>query len=278
MPSCSKLDSCSVVVKLLLVVFPFLVLLALDQSASNTATTTHGTNIFQVKSAFDAASYHSYQEPFASYPCQPHKVHLSQANNVDREAGVVAMTISFTIDFKQCTNVRPTIVYGRGFFPEGTVSTTEKVQFNYASTPTGEKNYTSDWIHHAKLEHLVAGGERYWYRIVIHQKEVLEQFPASSNVPLLVLSGNLHASLRGTQSLVGQTPVYSFVTPPLSHQPTSLALVGDLGQTENSTKTMHHILKAIQESAGDVPPVSALLIAGDLSYSDGDPHRYVGSI
>ena len=56
--------------------------------------------------------------------------------------------------------------------------------------------------------------------------------------------------------------------------PTSLALVGDLGQTENSTKTMHHILKATQVLAGDVPPVSALLIAGDLSYADGDPHRW----
>jgi hypothetical protein len=79
--------------------------------------------------------------------------------------------------------------------------------------------------------------------------------------------------LRGSQMRVGETPVYNFVTPPVRHQATSFALVGDLGQTENSTKTMNHILRATQSGYG-VPPVSALLIAGDLSYADGDPHRW----
>jgi hypothetical protein len=248
------------IAKLLVVAFLFFVLLAFDQPASPT-TLKKGT--FQVKSAFDAASYHSYQEPFASFPCQPRKLHLSQANNVGEDG--VAMTVSFTLDFKQCASARPTIVYGRGFFPEGSVSTSEKVHFDYASTTTGEMNYTSDWIYHAKLEHLVAGRERYWYRIVVHE----------TLLPTIPLVSNHHTVfLRGTQARVGETPVYSFVTPPLPHMPTSLALVGDLGQTENSTKTMHHILKATQVYAGDVPPVSALLIAGDSSYADGDPHRW----
>jgi len=89
---------------------------------------------------------------------------------------------------------------------------------------------------------------------------------------------------------VGKTPVYEFVTPPLYGQPTAIALVGDLGQTKNSTRTMARILGAARgsnryhrnddndkidnDNDNDDRRVTNLFIAGDLSYSDGDPHRW----
>jgi Calcineurin-like phosphoesterase/Iron/zinc purple acid phosphatase-like protein C len=86
--------------------------------------------------------------------------------------------------------------------------------------------------------------------------------------------------------VLGMTQDYHFWTPPLPGRPTTLALVGDLGQTVNSTKTMAHILQASLDPRGGgggrgrngttVPQVaiSNLLIAGDLSYADSDPHRW----
>jgi hypothetical protein len=211
-------------------------------------------------SAFDDDLYLAFQHPYCSYPCMPRKVHISQASNVKNNR--VSMTVSFTLDHEVCAHVKPTVVYGRGYLPEGEATAAEKLDFDFAS-PTGEK-YTSDWIYHIQLPDLVAGLERYWYRIQIDQDEEVD-FLASD---LLVR----FFFLRGMQGRLGQTPDYSFRTAPQLGSPTSLALVGDIGQTDNSTKTMHHIMNAVQAR---VPhPVSAVLIAGDLSYADGDPHRW----
>ena len=87
---------------------------------------------------------------------------------------------------------------------------------------------------------------------------------------------------------LGETPSYEFSTPPLYGHPTSIALVGDLGQTKNSTRTMARILDAARSGAyyelitdgedcndGDSEDRVAtnLFIAGDLSYSDGTTER-----
>ena len=90
--------------------------------------------------------------------------------------------------------------------------------------------------------------------------------------------------------LLGETPSYEFTTPPLYGKPTSIALVGDLGQTKNSTRTMARILGAAKVGSyetttstntnGDDDSTAAdrsitnLFIAGDLSYADGDPERW----
>ena len=84
----------------------------------------------------------------------------------------------------------------------------------------------------------------------------------------------------------GETKKYTFLTPPLPHSPTTLALVGDLGQTQHSMFTVMEIYKATiatalsyvseDDNSDDVvpPPVSQLLIAGDLSYADSNPDRW----
>jgi len=95
--------------------------------------------------------------------------------------------------------------------------------------------------------------------------------------------------------LLGETPSYEFTTPPLYGNPTSIALVGDLGQTKNSTRTMARILGAARagsyetttrdgssstntnggdDSTAADRSVTNLFIAGDLSYADGDPERW----
>ena len=84
--------------------------------------------------------------------------------------------------------------------------------------------------------------------------------------------------------LLGETPLYEFSTPPMYGQPTSIAFIGDLGQTKNSTRTMARILDAAtatstsivmnDNDSNDDRVVTNLLIAGDLSYADGDPTRW----
>jgi hypothetical protein len=59
---------------------------------------------------------------------------------------------------------------------------------------------------------------------------------------------------------------FTYKTCDLPYQPT-LRLVAFF-QTENSTKTMYNIMKS---------DATSLIIAGDLSYADGDPYRYVNS-
>eukprot|EP00164_Ancoracysta_twista_P004243 GFYU01005717.1.p1 GENE.GFYU01005717.1~~GFYU01005717.1.p1 ORF type:complete len:469 (+),score=132.08 GFYU01005717.1:90-1496(+) len=66
----------------------------------------------------------------------------------------------------------------------------------------------------------------------------------------------------------GWSPVYSFETPPAVglDVPYTFAVMGDLGQTENSRATVEHVL--------DNPAAKTVLLAGDLSYADGDQPRW----
>jgi hypothetical protein len=216
------------------------------------------------KSAFGIERYHAYQEPYRSYPCLPRRIHLSQANNVQQD-GRVSMTVSFTLDKENCARAKPVVIYGRGFTPEGEQKAEEKLSFDYSSPTTGE-NFTSDWIYHVQLPGLTAGFENYWYRIQVDQDNHSPLIPLSSSLRLFFL--------RSANVRIGETPTYNFRTPPLPGSPTTLALVGDIGQTENSTKTMNHILRATTTFMPGNHPVSAILIAGDLSYADGDPFRW----
>jgi hypothetical protein len=201
------------------------------------------------------------------------------------------------------------------------------IQFNYTSPKTGEK-YGSGLIHHVTLSNLYAGKQRYWYRIRVEEQEQEEFVQQTGQPPLIVpvvvplfysqyphffLRGSyddynyeLKSKLKSTSSstsmstmstsssvqLLGETPVYEFSTPPMYGQPTSIAFIGDLGQTKNSTRTMARILDAATATSTSTPQVmndnydsdnngsnndrvvTNLLIAGDLSYADGDPTRW----
>jgi len=59
---------------------------------------------------------------------------------------------------------------------------------------------------------------------------------------------------------------YNFLVPPTTTAPVRLALIGDLGQTVNSTRTVDHIVAGTGESN----PYDAAVIVGDLSYADSE--------
>ena len=191
--------------------------------------------------------------------CSPRKLHISQADDVN-ENHTVSMTVSFSVPF-ECRDVDPSVVYGQqtALPHPGKVARPNHppLQFNYSSSKTDGSIYRSDWIYHIRLPNLEAGMKKYWYRITVNPGQVEPERPRRLGV------------------VRSETSVYVFSTPPLPHSPTSLALVGDLGQTENSTKTMMHIWGATQETRYlSSVPVSQLLIAGDLSYADSEPNRW----
>jgi hypothetical protein len=221
---------------------------------------------------FPSHLYETRHEPYASYPCLPRHIHLAQANNVHAQDDKqmkdlrVAMTVSFSLDYQNCAGAQPVVLYGCDDDDnvEGKVTDARRLQFNYTSA-NSDGLYQSDWIYHAELPHLKAGNERYWYRIVVEQQP--SQQESDDNV--------FH--LRGTsaQRVLGRTPFYTFLTPPVPGAPTTLALVGDLGQTNNSRATMFHIWRAAtSDSPLNDHPVSHVLIAGDMSYADSDPARW----
>lgn len=245
-----------------------------EPSAASLTITGHHHQLHQhdhqwalARFGFPSAFHDGLYPPLLTdMPCQPSRLHLSQASNVDA-AGLVNMTLSFTVPRNEldtphhdCQDIQVTILYGQGLFADGSSSEGQVLQFHYnASLAVPElTNYQSDWIHHMVIPRLQAGRQMYWYRLIVQGKNVEE---------------NTKTFLRGTMSqLLGSTRTYTFMTPPVANQPTSLALVGDLGQTENSTKTMHRIYEATKSDASI--PVSGLVIAGDLSYADGDPRRW----
>ncbi len=204
---------------------------------------------------FPSAFHDSFYPSLEDLPCQPQRLHWTQASDVNGE-GLVNMTLSFTAPLNDCEDIQATVLYGRGAFPEGSTSEGEVLQFKYDASLAVPNltDYQSDWIHHMIIPRMQAGRQVYWYRILIHERE---------KDPSL--------QLRHPAPLMGETSAHTLMTPPMAHQPTALALVGDLGQTENSTKTMHHIYQA---TITDGVPVSGLVIAGDLSYADGDPRRW----
>ncbi len=132
-----------------------------------------------------------------------------------------------------------------------------------------------------KLHDLVGGRNRYWYLIVVHHggdnPTIVTSTSATQSTATattkarnawasntLVASGHCVLCLRDStmHAIFGETPLYTFQTPLLAQQPTSLALVGDLGQMGISTKTMNHILDQVtMTTTNHQVPVSTLLIA-----------------
>mmetsp|Transcript_2668 Transcript_2668/g.3955 ORF Transcript_2668/g.3955 Transcript_2668/m.3955 type:complete len:545 (-) Transcript_2668:950-2584(-) len=230
----------------------------------------HHNAITSEESDFDTHLYHQMEFPFGSYSCLPQHIHLSQASNVINAAGV-NMTISFDLNFKQCQNVLPPyIIYGKQnsilSLGKQRQSAGSPIHYNFTSSLTGEY-FESNWIYHVTLENLTPN-EQYWYQIIvpgiIHTRDN----------PLHQVGVNHHLFLRGLGSFGGKSPALHFHTPPNPGTPTSIALVGDIGQTLNSTKTMARIYKAATTACTKHPPISLLMIAGDLSYADSDPHRW----
>lgn len=240
------------------------------------------------------------------FPCLPQHLHLAQASDVadgeNDQHHVVSMTVSFSLNYAHCRYGRPIVQFGRGnndsFWhrkPEGQVRGDHPLQFNYTSDETNHNSnnnnnqdstndggvYQSDWIYHVVLPNLQAGQQTYWYRII-----VVEEPMTASATTSTTEQQQQPRSLRGsTGYFLGETRPLPFRTPPCPGTPTTLALVGDLGQTRNSTRTVWAVYQSsISRSSStlgddnddddDEAPVSHLLIAGDMAYADSDPTRW----
>lgn len=218
------------------------------------------------KRIFPDELYHLTHDLYRSYPCLPKYIHIAQANNVDR-LGLVCLTVTFSLDFHICRTGRPVVFYGQGLQEIGRIRGTDPIQFNYTSRLSNGL-FKSNWIYHVKLPDLKAGKNRYWYRIAVE-----EDFSSGH-------SKATHRTLRGSHGYyLGETKTIPFFTPPLPHTPTSLALVGDVGQTRNSMRTFVEIFESTILGGGiaeqNRTPVTQLLIAGDMSYADTDPQRWL---
>eukprot|EP00041_Stephanoeca_diplocostata_P035606 m.1261150 g.1261150 ORF g.1261150 m.1261150 type:complete len:514 (-) comp24730_c0_seq10:3210-4751(-) len=65
---------------------------------------------------------------------------------------------------------------------------------------------------------------------------------------------------------------WTYQLPPALGSPVKLALIGDLGQTQNSSDTINHVLAGISQPSGAEKgsAYAAAIIAGDLSYADAE--------
>lgn len=212
------------------------------------------------ESAFEMKLYHHLVEPYRSFSCMPRGIHVSQATDVD-SFHLVNWTVSFTLDYQQCKNVKPVVLYGLKLsLSRENRATSEPQHFNFTSTKT-DHYYQSDFIYHVELHNLKGGNQRYWYQIQV------EETPSpSTNI-------RIARQLRKASRVIAETPTLYFHTPPTPGSPTTIAFVGDLGQTINSTKTMAHILHATLPTVNRFP-VSMVMIVGDMSYADSDPERW----
>jgi len=132
-------------------------------------------------------------------------------------------------------------------------------QYNFTSI-RDFSNYTSDYFVHVHIDKLLPS-TKYFYHVGSNVMDVeLDSWDTSVKRSLLLQGG-----FRVEDSL-------SFTTAPLSTNksgefvPLKFALVGDLGQTEDSLATMKHI-------AND-EEVNAILHAGDMSYADSEQNRW----
>jgi hypothetical protein len=218
------------------------------------------STMFMHDSAFPMNRYLLLQEPYRSYPCLPRRIHLSQASDVD-DNDKVSMTVSFSLDYHQCQHVTPYVHYtayhSDGESSEKRQATAFPLQFNYTSEKDGEY-FVSDWLYHVVLTDLLAE-TLYEYYIEVEKDGTNTTSTLSRRRRLL--------------QVVAHTPTLSFRTPPLRSSPTTIAVVGDVGQTINSTLTMANIYSATFPIVNE-QPISLLMIVGDMSYADSDPNLW----
>jgi len=247
----------------------------------------------------------SPKEPLR-HPCQPRHIHLSlgDENRVDDTKTSIIVSFSITSFDTQCSpdQVLIRLTYGVST-PDSnvehgiTVDVMDSLvtQYNHTSPRTGEF-YTSDWLYHVPLTGL-EGNMEHWYFIKVYNKDevlvgnpLLQDKNNENNIielrekylrPLKVS----HSDLLKMKTL-GRSKTLSFVTAPTTSTapiPSKFMIVGDLGQTYNSSMTMRNMLHETkyspigyshEQNYNNATPATLVMIAGDLSYSDSVQSRW----
>ena len=230
--------------------------------------------------------------------CHPRQIHLSLGNaKGSQDESRTSMTVSFSIPFQYDMSCHPEnmkIVLDYGISSEAVKKENrQKIvhqddadvtvrRYHTVSPLTGE-SYESDFIYHVTLYDLEASSD-YSYSISVFEAHLL----TSKEKRGLRMNGiadpandessgdiRLQNGMYGTK--IAQTQPLKFRTAPTtsSRDPVKFAIVGDLGQAYNSTMTMLHILASTHPTLSitgtdreEITPVTALLIAGDMSYAN----------
>jgi hypothetical protein len=191
----------------------------------------------------------------AKNACLAENVHLAPASSV-RIDTTVDMWVTFTLNLEHCHWLDPVVVYGTDETDVNDRSATPAERVQFAFHPHFYSSYESSWIYHVMLPNLTVSTD-YWYQIRV------------SDIETIV--------------------TYRFQTPPPLATPTTLAIVGDWGESADAMKTMRVILNEVRGAIHDIsaassrrrslrqpnqhtetpPPISALLVVGDLSYANG---------
>ncbi len=151
-------------------------------------------------------------------------------------------------------------------------------QYN-ATSPVTNEYFMSDFLYHVPLENL--DPDIYWYSIHVESKHRLRSQSKSKWVEerrnekdqSVALQRHLRSGgvyTRASSIFSIETKRNTFTTRTTPSTPTQFAIVGDLGQTYNSTITMFHILSEIEQQVHQQQQSSELMMlcAGDMSYAN----------
>eukprot|EP00937_MAST-01D_sp_MAST-1D-sp2_P000171 g171.t1 len=135
-----------------------------------------------------------------------------------------------------------------------------------AGARTASYNYTSGYIHRAQLTAL-APDTTYFYAVGKAGAATSSDTFSFRTLP----DARAPADSTGAAAAATSTRAVQTTPPPFSRgaaplYPFAFGAIGDLGQTDDSLKTVQHL-------AAD-PSLRALLHAGDMSYADCDHHRW----
>lgn len=211
--------------------------------------------------------------------CQPRHIHIASGSSPG-----TSMTISFATPFKCGRPFEVLVLYDKKMAGNGTqVNTTllcgssivETRQYNV--TQPNAHDYISAYFHHVTLSGLNPS-TAYSYQCAVIVSSPLEYSTAHSiPEPSLLTTFQSSAERLRHRNLYRKkqyvsSKIYQFSTPPLpsvkdSYPPVKFALVGDLGQTSDSAGTVYHMRR-------EIPSLTAILHAGDLSYADCEHIRW----
>jgi hypothetical protein len=212
------------------------------------------------------ASSDEHNNKATTASCDARNIHISLASSsssssTDDDDAALDMGISFTLEYPECENVTPTIVYAvvdnnNNTNDTSTTTTTttttttsnikEKIQFDHYEHVW--LKHSSSYIYHAVLEKL-RFDSHYWYQI---QSTTVDDDNDYSHDDRFIIDfddidHDFHNRQRKVLSFQQQqrkrNHYYYFTTPPAPGTPTTLAFVGDWGQTANSIRTMKTILR-----------------------------------
>eukprot|EP00550_Attheya_septentrionalis_P001874 CAMPEP_0198284072 /NCGR_PEP_ID=MMETSP1449-20131203/3598_1 /TAXON_ID=420275 /ORGANISM="Attheya septentrionalis, Strain CCMP2084" /LENGTH=572 /DNA_ID=CAMNT_0043980987 /DNA_START=86 /DNA_END=1807 /DNA_ORIENTATION=- len=254
----------------------------------------------RLSSAFSPGLYSHLWEPYSSMECLPRHIHLSLGNT--ESSVMISCSLPRT---ENCgpDSVTPIVILGRDSnhaFPSTPEQIKITTKYGFTST-TNRAHYESRWIHHIEVLNLELGDHKYWYRIEVLANNKTDSVNSGSShiMPDFAtgdsdggwqassrllrrqkgMKNNLQANLqtdtgkKEEKAIVASTSPRTFRTPPHVAKPVQIAIVGDLGQTTNSTKTMYHMMKTTRkrnQSKNDDIVTSLILCAGDMSYANSN--------